>query len=68
MAVYKCKNRTFNAKNHLSISDFFLFKNIHLEPSCCKKRQKSPNQEIGLGNREYLKVPNDTKLVLNENQ
>jgi hypothetical protein len=38
----------------------------HLEPSCCKKRQKSPNQETDLGNREHLKVLNDTKLVLND--
>ena len=30
-----------------------------LEPSCCKKRQKSPNME-------RLKELNDTKLVLNE--
>ena len=37
-----------------------------LEPVCCKKQQKSPNQEIGLGNRGYLKVLNDTKLILNE--
>ena len=25
-----------------------------LEPVCCKKRQKSPNQETGLGNRGRL--------------
>ena len=37
-----------------------------LELSCCKKRQKSPNQETGLGNRGHLKVLNDTKLILNE--
>ena len=29
-----------------------------LEPSCFKKRQKSPNQEPGLGNRGHLKVLN----------
>ena len=34
----------------------------NLEPSCFKKRQKSPNQESGLGN---LKVLKDTKLMLN---
>ena len=28
--------------------------------------QKSPNQETGLGNRERLKVLNDTKLILND--
>ena len=27
-----------------------------LELSCCKKRQKSPNQENGSGNRGHLKV------------
>ena len=32
-----------------------------LELSCCKKRQKSPNQETSLGNRGYRKVLNDTK-------
>ena len=29
-----------------------------LEPVCCKKRQKSPNQETGLGIRGQLKVLN----------
>ena len=39
-----------------------------LEPVCCKKRQKSPNQETGLGNRGDLKVLNtkDTKLDINK--
>ena len=36
-----------------------------LEPSCCKKRQKSLNQETGEGNRGHLKVLNNTKLILN---
>ena len=36
-----------------------------LEPYCCKKRQKSPNQETGLANRGRLKVLKDTKLILN---
>ena len=39
-----------------------------LEPSYCKKWQKSPNQETGLGTRERLKVLNDTKLVLNDHE
>ena len=39
-----------------------------LELSCCKKRQKISGQETGLGNRERLKVLNDTKLVLNEHE
>ena len=36
-----------------------------LEPVCCKKQQKSPNQETGLGNRGSLEA-NDTKLILND--
>ena len=40
--------------------------NHTLEPLCCKKWQKSPCQETGLGNKGRLKVLNDTKLVLNE--
>ena len=36
------------------------------EPSCCKKQQKSPGQETGLGNRGRLKVLNDTKLILKD--
>ena len=37
-----------------------------LEPSCCKKLPKNPNQGTGFGNRELLKVLNNTKLVINE--
>ena len=37
-----------------------------LEPVCSKKRQKSPNQEIGLGNRGPLDSLNGTKLILND--
>ena len=37
-----------------------------LEPACCKKRQKSPNQETGLGNRGHMKVLNDIKLIPND--
>jgi hypothetical protein len=37
-----------------------------VEPSCCKKRQKRPNQETGLRNRGRLKVLNDTKLILSD--
>ena len=39
-----------------------------LEPVCCKKRQKSPNQETGLGNRGTLEALIDTKLILNEHE
>ena len=37
--------------------NFFLLRRdfVKLEPSCCKKQQKSSNQETGLGNRGYLK-------------
>ena len=41
---------------------------VLLESSCSKKRQKSPGQETGLGNRRCLKFLNDTKLVLNEHE
>ena len=49
--------------HHLYIDN--LEKHI-LEPVCCKKRQKNPYQENGLGNMGHQKVLNDTKLVLNE--
>ena len=39
---------------------------LSLELVCCKKRQKSPNQETGLGNRGPLEILNDTKLILND--
>ena len=37
-----------------------------LERVCCKKKQKSPNQETGLGNRGIQEALNDTKLILND--
>ena len=39
-----------------------------LEPVCCKKQQKSPNQETDFENTGHLKVLNDTKLVLSEHE
>ena len=39
---------------------------IILEPSWSKKRQKSPNQETGLGNKWRLKVHKNAKLILND--
>ena len=36
-----------------------------LEPVCCKKWQKSPNQETGFGNRRPLEALIGTKLILN---
>ena len=38
---------------------------VLLEPSCCKKWQKKSQPRNWFGNRECLKVLNDTKLVLN---
>ena len=47
--------------------DMGFLKEVHaLELSCCKKWQKSPNQETGLGNIGHMKVLNDTKLILDE--
>ena len=37
-----------------------------LEPSCCKKQPKSPNQETCLGNWGCLKVLNIIKLYHSE--
>ena len=39
-----------------------------ISTTCCKKCQKSPNQETGLGNRGRLKSLNETKLVINEHE
>ena len=44
------------------------FLHLHLEPVCCKKRQKSPRQETGLLKRGRLRVLNDTKWVLNKHK
>ena len=41
---------------------------LALEPVFCKKRQKSPNEDAGLGYRGHLKGMNDTKLILNEHE
>ena len=37
-----------------------------LEPVCCKKRQKSPNQETDLGSRGPLEALIGAKLILND--
>ena len=39
----------------------FFFKE-YLEPLCCKKRQKRPNQETGLENEGYQIDPNDAHI------
>ena len=36
------------------------FQKMCLELSCSRKQQKSPSQEIGLGNRGHMKIMNDT--------
>ena len=54
------------SKEFLTNKFIKFFKICKLELSCCKKQQKSPNQETVLENRGRLKVLNDTKLVLNE--
>ena len=41
---------------------------LGLEQSFCKKQQKKFWQETGLENMGRLKVLNDTKLVLNEQE
>ena len=43
-----------------------ILKNITLEPVCCKKQQKNPNQETVLENKGPLKAVNDTKSNLND--
>ena len=45
---------------HTLMSNFF-FKE-YLEPLCCKKRQKRPNQETGLENEGYQIDPNDAHI------
>ena len=42
---------------------FLIFFHWRLKPSCCKNRQKSPNQETGLGNRVYLKVLKENQYL-----
>ena len=39
---------------------------IHLEPVCCKKLQKSPKQETGLMKSRPLEELNDAKLIVND--
>ena len=67
--VFECEGLLYVTDACASCSTFVLSKSerkrkkitifwqiMLLEPVCCKKRQKSPNQETGLGNREHLKV------------
>ena len=70
--VFECEGLLYVTDACASCSTFVLSKSerkrkkitifwqiMLLEPVCCKKRQKSPNQETGLGNRGHLKVTND---------
>ena len=56
----------------LTIFTYMSSINCYLDPLCCKKSQKcqkkSPCQETSLGTRGHLKILNDTKLVLNEDE
>jgi hypothetical protein len=51
----------YGKANHREIKSGYIF---HLELSCCKKRQKNPNQETGSG--KHLNDLSDTKLILND--
>ena len=51
---------------HHQMNGYLIYILTILEPVCCKKRQKSPNQETGLGNRRPLEALNDAKLILND--
>ena len=59
---------SMDRKEKVSNIYFWSKSKIALEPVCCKKRQKSPNQETGFGNRGHLMVLKDTKLVLTEHE
>ena len=59
---------SMDRKEKVSNIYFWSKSKIALEPVCCKKRQKSPNQETGLGNRGHLKVLKNTKLILIEHE
>ena len=45
-----------------------LFIHVFSSPLAVRNGNKSPGQKTCLGNRERLKVLNDTKLVLNEHE
>ena len=64
MVVGHATTKVLDTKYMLAIRN----KDYVLEPLCCKKWQKNPCQEIGLGNMGRLKVLNDTNLVLNESE
>ena len=59
---------SMDRKEKVNYIHFWSKSKIALEPVCCKKRQKSPNQETGLGNRRHLKVLKNTKFVLIEHE
>ena len=57
--LFGCTFEDFFSSNHSSTV---------LEPVCCKKRQKSPNQETGLENKALEEPLNDNKLILNDSE
>ena len=59
---------SMDRKEKVNYIHFWSKSKIALEPVCCKKRQKSPNQETGLRNRRNLKVLKNTKFVLIEHE
>ena len=59
------RDEKMQKKNPLSHIAIWTLGTYLLEPVCCKKQQKSPNRETGLGNRGSLEA-NDTKLILND--
>ena len=50
---------SMDRKEKVNYIHFWSKSKIALDPVCCKKRQKSPNQETGLGNRGCLNVLNE---------
>ena len=54
--------KLWNEVNVKEVLDAPFFSFWHLEPVFCKKRQKCPSQETGLGNKRPLEALNDTKL------
>jgi hypothetical protein len=52
--------------SHSKMLNFFHILGTILEPVCCKKRQKNPNQETGLVNSGPQEDLNDTKLIVND--
>ena len=65
--TYVCFIEPLEDSNRFKIL-YYIYLHILIEPVCCKKEQKSPNQETVLENRGHLKVLSDTKLILNKDE